>query len=96
MPQITYHEFVHLREWIHDKGIGVVLAIEIRLDKVQDTVVSEGAPFDIDNDLESDKNQTGNSQLLVTYNGQVCLRTSQMERLDNLLLSRRVSRFPSA
>lgn len=52
MPQITYDEFVHLRKWIDDKGIGVILAIEICFDEVQYTVVSEGTPFDIDNDLE--------------------------------------------
>lgn len=52
ISQITYDEFVHLREWIHDKRIGIVLTIEIRFDKVQYTVISEGAPFDINNNLK--------------------------------------------
>lgn len=44
--------FIHLRKRIHDKRIGVVLAIEIRFDEVQNTVVAKSAPLNINDNLE--------------------------------------------
>lgn len=44
--------FAHLRKRIHDKRIGVVLAIEIRFDEVQNTVVAESTPLDINDNLK--------------------------------------------
>lgn len=45
-------KIVHLRKGFRDKGIGIVFTIKIRLDKVENAVVSESAPFDIDDNLE--------------------------------------------
>lgn len=46
------NEFAHLRKRIYDKGISIVLTIKIRLNKIQDTVVTKRAPLDIDDNLD--------------------------------------------
>lgn len=46
---------IYLRKRVNDKRICVILSIEISLNKIEDTIVSECAPFNVNDHLELKK-----------------------------------------